>query len=81
MCIRAKVDDHDAFLDEVASALEARFGINHVTVQVELGPGCTHDHDGPRAAPLKPLRGLPRRRAEAAGDYNPRHSRPAERPC
>jgi cobalt-zinc-cadmium efflux system protein len=43
--VRTQVDDHDAFLDQVASRLEDRFGINHATVQVELGPGCAHDHD------------------------------------
>jgi cobalt-zinc-cadmium efflux system protein len=39
---RAGTEDHDAFLDAVAHALDARFGINHATVQVELGPGCAH---------------------------------------
>ncbi len=43
--IRASADGHDAFLDEVAKALDSRFGINHATVQVELGPGCEHDRD------------------------------------
>lgn len=41
--VRDGADGHDAFLDEVAHALDARFGINHATVQVELGPGCAHD--------------------------------------
>jgi cobalt-zinc-cadmium efflux system protein len=40
---RAGTEGHDAFLDAVAHALDARFGINHATVQVELGPGCAHD--------------------------------------
>ena len=43
--VRASVEDHDRFLDQVSLALEQRFGINHSTLQVELGPGCTHDHD------------------------------------
>ena len=45
--VRSGTDGHDAFLDEVAQALAERFGINHATVQVELGPGCAHDHDDP----------------------------------
>ncbi len=43
--VRSRVEDHDAFLDQVAHELETRFGINHATLQVELGPGCAHDHD------------------------------------
>lgn len=43
--VRSRVDDHDAFLDQVAESLEKQFGINHSTVQVELGPGCAHDND------------------------------------
>jgi cobalt-zinc-cadmium efflux system protein len=43
--VRTEVEGHDAFLDQVARDLETRFGINHATLQVELGPGCTHDHD------------------------------------
>jgi cobalt-zinc-cadmium efflux system protein len=45
--VRAEVAGHDAFLDQTASALATRFGINHATIQVELGPGCAHDHDDP----------------------------------
>jgi cobalt-zinc-cadmium efflux system protein len=41
--VRESPDGHDAFLDEVAHVLDARFGINHATIQVELGPGCAHD--------------------------------------
>jgi cobalt-zinc-cadmium efflux system protein len=41
--VRASAEGHDSFLDEIAHALDARFGINHATVQVELGPGCEHD--------------------------------------
>lgn len=44
---RADTRGHDAFLDEVARALADRFGINHSTLQVELGPGCAHDCDDP----------------------------------
>jgi cobalt-zinc-cadmium efflux system protein len=43
--VRSRVDDHDAFLDHVTHELDARFGINHATLQVELGPGCAHDRD------------------------------------
>lgn len=43
--VRNGPEGHDAFLDQVTRALEERFGINHATLQVELGPGCTHDHD------------------------------------
>lgn len=40
------LDDHDAFLDRVHRELDARFGINHPTVQVEYGRRCEHDrHD------------------------------------
>ena len=43
--VRSQVEGHDAFLDQVADQLDGRFGINHATVQVELGPGCEHDRD------------------------------------
>ena len=43
--VRSRVEGHDAFLDRVVHGLDARFGINHATVQVELGPGCEHDRD------------------------------------
>ena len=43
--VRTDTRGHDAFLDEVARELADRFGINHATLQVELGPGCTHDRD------------------------------------
>jgi cobalt-zinc-cadmium efflux system protein len=43
--VRSRVQDHDAFLDQVVHELDARFGINHATVQVELGPRCEHDRD------------------------------------
>jgi cobalt-zinc-cadmium efflux system protein len=38
--------DHDGFIDAVAHALDARFGINHPTLQIEHGRDCDHDrHD------------------------------------
>lgn len=38
--------DHDAFIDRLNQALDERFGINHPTLQVELGSDCAHDrHD------------------------------------
>ena len=44
--VRPCDDDHDAFLDRLAHALDARFGINHPTLQIEHGDGCEHDrHD------------------------------------
>jgi cobalt-zinc-cadmium efflux system protein len=43
--LRSRIEGHDAFLDQVAETLDARFGINHATLQVELGPGCAHDRD------------------------------------
>lgn len=43
--IRSRIEGHDAFLDQVTATLDARFGINHATLQVELGPGCAHDQD------------------------------------
>lgn len=44
--VRPSVDDHDAFLDALVHALDARFGINHATLQVEHGQACEHDrHD------------------------------------
>lgn len=44
--VRPGVDDHDAFLDHTIAALDARFGINHATLQVEHGRACDHDqHD------------------------------------
>jgi cobalt-zinc-cadmium efflux system protein len=38
--------DHDDFLDALTHALDARFGINHPTLQIEHGLACSHDrHD------------------------------------
>ncbi|KRA53215.1 hypothetical protein ASD77_00485 [Pseudoxanthomonas sp. Root65] len=44
--VRAREDDHDAFLDATVHALDDRFGVNHATLQIERGTGCGHDrHD------------------------------------
>ena len=44
--VRPDRDDHDAFIDRVIHELDARFGINHPTLQIEHGPHCGHDrHD------------------------------------
>jgi cobalt-zinc-cadmium efflux system protein len=44
--VRPAADGHDAFIDRVTHALDARFGINHPTLQVEHGDACDHDlHD------------------------------------
>ena len=47
--VRTTDDDHDAFIDAVGDGLDARFGINHPTLQIERGTACTHDCSG-RAA-------------------------------
>ena len=42
----ANASDHDAFIDRLNRELDQRFGINHPTLQVELGRACEHDrHD------------------------------------
>jgi cobalt-zinc-cadmium efflux system protein len=44
--VRSDDGDHDAFIDRLAHALDARFGINHPTLQIERGGACEHDrHD------------------------------------
>ncbi|MEP6907740.1 MAG: cation diffusion facilitator family transporter [Pseudoxanthomonas sp.] len=44
--VRAEHQDHDAFIDSTCHALDARFGINHTTLQIERSPGCGDDlHD------------------------------------
>jgi cobalt-zinc-cadmium efflux system protein len=44
--VRQDDDDHDAFIDRVAHALDERYGINHPTLQIERGAACGHDrHD------------------------------------
>ena len=44
--VRPDAGDHDAFLADVAHALDHRFGIDHATLQVERGEGCAHDRHG-----------------------------------
>ena len=44
--VRAREDDHDAFIDATVHALDHTFGINHATLQIERGAMCGHDlHD------------------------------------
>lgn len=43
--VRAPREDHDAFLDRVHHGLDAEFGINHPTLQVEFGDACHDRHD------------------------------------
>ena len=43
--VRSGSDGHDAFLDRVHHDLDARFGINHPTLQVEFGSTCHDLHD------------------------------------
>ncbi len=44
--VRPEDRDHDAFIDRINHELDHRFGINHPTLQVELGAACEHDrHD------------------------------------
>lgn len=42
--VRDTSADHDRFIDDANAALYRRFGINHATLQVELGQSCRHDH-------------------------------------
>jgi cobalt-zinc-cadmium efflux system protein len=48
--VRPEDDDPDAFIASLASALDARFGINHATLQVERSEGCTQADHGAGAA-------------------------------
>lgn len=44
--VRPDNTDHDSFIDRVTRELDARFGINHPTLQVERALACEHDrHD------------------------------------
>jgi cobalt-zinc-cadmium efflux system protein len=45
--VRPASDDHDRFLDTLIQALDAQFGINHPTLQIEHGQGCRHDQHEP----------------------------------
>lgn len=47
--VRGTSAEHDRFIDDANDALYRRFGINHATLQVELGQSCRHDqHDRAR---------------------------------
>lgn len=44
--VRPQDGGQDDFIDATVQALDARFGINHATLQIERSPGCGHDlHD------------------------------------
>lgn len=44
--VRNTSADHDKFIDDANAGLLEHFGINHATLQVELGQSCRHDqHD------------------------------------
>lgn len=44
--VRNTTDGHDAFIDHANDGLLEEFGINHATLQIELGVSCAHDeHD------------------------------------
>jgi cobalt-zinc-cadmium efflux system protein len=43
--VRPDGDDDDAFMHAIGKALEARFGINHATLQVERGDGACSRHE------------------------------------
>ena len=44
--VRPEASDHDLFIDRIVDELDQRFGINHVTLQIERGSACEHDrHD------------------------------------
>lgn len=45
--VRPAEAGHDAFIDATLSALDARFGINHATLQIERGEGGEHDRCDP----------------------------------
>ena len=51
--VRRANDDHDAFIERLARALDARFGINHPTLQVERDAGAVHgcEHTASTGAP------------------------------
>ena len=40
--VRQDDDDHDAFIERLARALDDRFGIDHPTLQIERGAGAAH---------------------------------------
>lgn len=44
--VRNTSEGHDRFIDDANAALLERYGINHATLQIELGQSCQHDrHD------------------------------------
>ncbi len=44
--VRNTAEGHDAFIDATSAGLSKEFGINHATLQIELGQTCAHDsHD------------------------------------
>ncbi|HWS40754.1 MAG TPA: cation diffusion facilitator family transporter [Arenimonas sp.] len=44
--VRNTTHDHDAIIDQAGIGLLNQFGINHATLQIELGHSCLHDqHD------------------------------------
>lgn len=44
--VRSTSEGHDQFIDDANTVLLERFGINHATLQIELGQNCLHDrHD------------------------------------
>ena len=45
--VRPGHEDHDDFIDQAVRMLEERFGINHATLQIEHGRGCSHDRHDP----------------------------------
>lgn len=51
--VRRDGDDHDAFIDRLAQTLDARFGINHPTLQVERDADAAHgcEHAASTVAP------------------------------
>jgi cobalt-zinc-cadmium efflux system protein len=44
--VRPQDDDRDGFLADLAHALDARFGINHATLQIEHDEGCAQSDHG-----------------------------------
>jgi cobalt-zinc-cadmium efflux system protein len=54
--VRPEDDDPDGFITGLAQALDARFGINHATLQVERSEGCTQVDHGPGVATGAPHR-------------------------
>ena len=45
--VRARADDHDAFIAGVVDALDQRFGIHHPTLQIEHGEACAQGAHAP----------------------------------